>query len=52
MPANLLIQDVDENESYADKKCFARFDAGGTKEVDDNMPVNDELLNLKEILKL
>jgi len=43
---------VDENESYADKKCFAKFDGGGTKEVETDMPVSEQLLNLKEILKL
>ena len=24
--ANQLLQDIDENEAYADKKCFVRYD--------------------------
>jgi len=44
---------IHENESYADKKCFVRYD--GTNLVEESKvlkPGQADLLNLKDILAL
>ena len=51
VPANLLIQDIDENEAYADKKCFIRYEATNLKDNDSDSK-EETLLNLKDILAL
>jgi len=51
VPANLLIQDIDENEAYADKKCFIRYEATNLKDSYGEYK-EETLLNLKDILAL